>query len=39
MSKYLAAYAATAVVIIALDLLFLGVIAKSFYQQGVGHIR
>ena len=38
MSKYLAAYGATAVVIIALDLLFLGVIAKSFYQQGIGHL-
>ena len=38
MTKYLAAYAATASVIIALDLLFLGVIAKSFYQQGIGHL-
>ena len=38
MSKYLAAYVATAAVIIALDLLFLGAIAKSFYQHGIGHL-
>lgn len=38
MTKYLAAYAATAVVISALDLLFLGVIVKSFYQHGIGHL-
>ena len=38
MTKYLAAYGATAVVIIALDWLFLGLNAKSFYQHGIGHL-
>ena len=38
MTKYLAAYGATAAVIIALDWLFLGVVAKSFYQHGIGHL-
>jgi uncharacterized membrane protein len=38
MSKYLAAYAATAMVMIALDLLWLGVVAKPMYQAGIGHL-
>ncbi len=38
MTKYLAAYAATIAVVAALDLLWLGVIAKSIYQQGIGHL-
>ena len=38
MSKYLAAYAATILVIAALDFLWLGVIAKSIYLQGIGHL-
>ena len=38
MNKYLAAYAGTAVVMIALDMLWLGVIAKALYQQGIGHL-
>ena len=38
MSKYLAAYAGTAVVMIVLDLIWLGVIAKPMYQQGIGHL-
>lgn len=38
MSRILAAYAATAVVMIALDLLWLGVIARPLYQQGIGHL-
>lgn len=38
MSRYLGAYAATALVMIAIDLLWLGVIAKPFYQQGMGHL-
>lgn len=38
MIKYLAAYAAIAIVMVALDLLWLGVIAKSIYQQGIGHL-
>lgn len=38
MIKYLAAYTATAVVVVALDLLWLGVIAKPFYRHGIGHL-
>ena len=38
MTQYVAAYAATAIVMIALDLLWLGVIAKPLYQQGIGHL-
>ncbi len=38
MTKYLSAYLATAVVMIVLDLLWLGVIATPLYQQGLGHL-
>ena len=38
MSKFLYAYAATAVVMILIDLVWLGVIAKPLYQQGIGHL-
>jgi uncharacterized membrane protein len=38
MSKYLAAYAATLVPMLVLDLLWIGVIAKPLYQQGIGHL-
>ena len=38
MNKYLAAYAGTALVMVALDMLWLGVIAKPLYQQGIGHL-
>ena len=38
MIKYFAAYATTAIVMIALDLLWLGVVAKPLYQQGIGHL-
>ena len=38
MNKYFAAYAGTAVVMVLLDLLWLGVIAKPLYQQGIGHL-
>jgi uncharacterized membrane protein len=38
MNKYLAAYLATAVVMVALDILWLGVIAKTMYQQAIGHL-
>lgn len=38
MTKYFAAYAATIAVIAALDLLWLGMIAKSLYQEGIGHL-
>jgi uncharacterized membrane protein len=38
MTKYLAAYAATLVLMLVLDLLWIGVIAKPLYQQGIGHL-
>lgn len=38
MNKYLAGYAAVAVVMVALDMLWLGVIAKSMYQEAIGHL-
>ena len=38
MTKYFAAYAATLVVMVALDMIWLGVVAKSFYQEGIGHL-
>ena len=38
MNKYLAAYAGTAIVMVALDMLWLGVVAKPMYQQGIGHL-
>ena len=38
MTKYFAAYAATAVVMIAIDLVWLGVIAKPLYRDGIGHL-
>jgi len=38
MTKYFAAYAATLVVMLILDLLWIGVIAKPLYQNGIGHL-
>jgi uncharacterized membrane protein len=38
MLKPAAAYAATVLVILALDALWLGVVAKPLYQQGIGHL-
>lgn len=38
MSPYLVAWAATAVVMVALDLLWLGLIAKPYYQESIGHL-
>ena len=38
MNKYLVAYAGTAVAMVALDMLWLGLIAKPLYQQGIGHL-
>ena len=38
MSKYFATYAATFVVMVALDMIWLGFVAKSFYQEGIGHL-
>ena len=38
MTKILSTYAATALVLILIDLLWLGVVAKPIYQQGIGHL-
>ena len=38
MIRYIACYAATMIVMVALDLLWLGVVAKPLYQQGIGHL-
>ena len=38
MKRQLVAYAGTMIVMVGLDLLWLGVIAKSIYQQGIGHL-
>jgi len=38
MNKYLAGYLAAVLVIVALDMLWLGVVAKATYQQAIGHL-
>lgn len=38
MSRLAAAWVATAVVMVALDLLWLGVLARTMYQQDIGHL-
>ena len=38
MNKYLVGYAAMVVVMLALDMLWLGVVAKSLYQNAIGHL-
>ena len=38
MGKYLTLYIVTAVVFIAADFVWLGFIAKSFYQESLGHL-
>jgi uncharacterized membrane protein len=38
MMKYLAAYASIALVMLLLDVLWIGFIAKPLYQQGIGHL-
>lgn len=38
MNKYLAAYAATALLLLALDFLWIGVLAQSLYQEGIGQL-
>ena len=38
MNKYLVGFTAAAVVMVALDMLWLGVIAKSMYQEAIGHL-
>jgi uncharacterized membrane protein len=38
MKRQLAAYAGTMTVMVGLDMLWLGVIAKPIYQNGIGHL-
>lgn len=38
MGRYLAAYGAALAVMLALDLLWLGFIAKPLYQEAIGHL-
>ena len=38
MKRQLAAYAGTMIVMVGLDLLWLGVVAKPLYQEGIGHL-
>ena len=38
MKRQLAAYAGTLIMMVGLDLLWLGIIAKPLYQQGIGHL-
>ena len=38
MNTYLAAYAAAALTMVVLDMLWLGVVAKTLYQQAIGHL-
>jgi uncharacterized membrane protein len=38
MKQFLAAYAGTAIVMVALDMLWLGFIARPLYQEGIGHL-
>jgi uncharacterized membrane protein len=38
MSRYLAAYAALAFTMIAIDMLWLGVVARPLYTAGIGHL-
>jgi uncharacterized membrane protein len=38
MTRYLAAYAGTALVMLVLDAVWLGLVAAPLYQQGIGHL-
>jgi uncharacterized membrane protein len=38
MTRHLIAYLATAFVLVALDMLWLRVVAPEWYQQGIGHL-
>ncbi len=38
MLQYSLAYAATLIALVAIDALWLGVITKKLYQQGIGHL-
>jgi uncharacterized membrane protein len=38
MTKYAASFGAIALIMVALDVLWIGVIAKPLYQDGIGHL-
>lgn len=38
MPKYAASFGAMALIMVTLDVLWIGVIAKPLYQQGIGHL-
>ena len=38
MNRTLAGYGAAVLVVVALDMLWLGLVAKATYQQGIGHL-
>lgn len=38
MTRYVAAYASTLVVMVVIDLIWLGVVARPIYQRGIGHL-
>ena len=38
MTKFLLAYVATMITMLAIDLVWIGVIAKPLYQAGIGHL-
>ena len=38
MSKYVVTYLATFITMVLIDLVWLGVVAKPVYQQGIGHL-
>ena len=38
MNKYVAGYAAVAAAMLLLDMVWLGVVAKSMYQEAIGHL-
>ena len=38
MSRFLATYGVVFAVLLVLDALWLGIVAKSFYQQSIGHL-
>lgn len=38
MTRYVAAYASTLFVMVAVDLVWLGILARPLYQRGIGHL-
>lgn len=38
MKKYVAAYVSAAMLMLVFDVVWIGVVARDFYQQGIGHL-